>query len=120
MKTIAFDLDDTLCTRTSEEGAVEKYHTCQPINPMIDIVNELYEEGHQIIIYTARGMTSFQGDVKRINQELRSLTIKQLKEWGINFHKLIMGKAHYDLLVDDKVINSLRVTSINDIKEIIK
>ena len=84
------------------------------------IVNELYEEGHQIIIYTARGMTSFQGDVKRINQELYSLTIKQLKEWGINFHKLIMGKAHYDLLVDDKVINSLRVTSINDIKEIIK
>ena len=33
------------------------------------------------------------------------LTLKQLKEWEINFHKLIFGKPSYDLLVDDKAYN---------------
>ncbi len=33
------------------------------------------------------------------------LTLKQLKKWKINFHKLIFGKPSYDLLVDDKAYN---------------
>ena len=32
-------------------------------------------------------------------------TIKQLKDWGLNFHELLMGKPSYDILVDDKAYN---------------
>ena len=31
-------------------------------------------------------------------------TKKQLKKWGVKYHKLIMGKPSYDLIIDDKSI----------------
>ena len=51
-RVIAFDLDDVLCYRTSEQGKVEKYKTCKPIKEMIAICNQCYDEGYKIIIYT--------------------------------------------------------------------
>jgi len=32
-------------------------------------------------------------------------TLKQLREWGLNFHELFMGKPSYDILIDDKAYN---------------
>jgi len=116
-KIIAFDLDDVICTRTHNDGAVEKYYSCQPITKMIEIVNECYDSGAQIIIYTARGMTSHGGNIANIYHGLYDLTKKQLDEWGVKHHKLIMGKAHFDLLIDDKVVNSNEINSILDIKK---
>ena len=34
-----------------------------------------------------------------------SLTLKQLNKWGLKFHKLLMGKPSYDIIIDDKAIN---------------
>ena len=106
-KVIAFDLDDVICTRTSEEGKVAKYHTCSPVKRMVEVVNNCYNDGNIIIIYTARGMSGFNGDVSKIYSNLYELTLKQLNDWGVCFHQLVMGKLHYDLLIDDKAINSV-------------
>ncbi len=114
-KIIAFDLDDTLCERDSEEGGVLKYYSCRPVPKMIGIVNELYERGHTIIIYTARGLNQFKGNVHDVYDELYEITKSQLRVWNIKHHRLIMGKFPYDLLVDDKAINSTQVNSVNDI-----
>jgi len=114
-KIIAFDLDDVLCYRTSEEGSVAKYHTCKPIHSMINIVNELYDNGNTILIYTARGMSSFKGNMENAKHFLYELTENQLSDWGIKYHQLHMGKIHYDILVDDKAINSLDVKSAHDV-----
>ena len=38
-KIIAFDMDDVLCSRSSDEGGVEKYYTCKPLQKMIDVAN---------------------------------------------------------------------------------
>jgi hydroxymethylpyrimidine pyrophosphatase-like HAD family hydrolase len=115
MRTIAFDLDDTLCTRDSSEGGVEKYDTCQPIQKNIDIINECYNNKKHIIIYTARGMSHFGGDVNKVYSNLYEKTINQLERWGVSYHELIMGKIHYDVLVDDKVLNIDDVKSATDI-----
>ncbi len=32
-------------------------------------------------------------------------TLKQLNNWGLKFHELIMGKPSYDILIDDKAYN---------------
>ncbi len=103
---LAFDLDDCLCKRPHniEHLGGEKYKYCSPIESMVGIVNDCYGEGHHIKIYTARGMSTYNGT-------------NDLKQWGVKYHELIMGKEHYDLLIDDKVINSLRVKSISDIKD---
>ena len=66
-------------------------------------------KGYFIKIYTARGMSQFNGDVEKIYDMLYNKTIKQLDSWGVKFHQLIMGKTHYDLLIDDKALNSYNI-----------
>ena len=43
---------------------------------------------------------------RSIYSQLYSQTIKQLNSWGLKYHQLVMGKIHYDVLIDDKVLNS--------------
>jgi len=90
-----FDLDGTLCTNTNGD-----YNSAQPFNDRIEYVNNLYNEGHTILIDTARGATT--------KIDWYSDTEKQLKEWGVLHHKLRVGeKLHADVFVDDKGINDL-------------
>jgi histidinol phosphatase-like enzyme len=107
-KTIAFDLDDVLCYRPEgyEHLGPEKYDHCKPYTGNIDLVNSLYEDGYKIVIYTARGMSQFKGNIVDIYTHLYNRTNQQLNSWGLKYHSLVMGKIHYDVLVDDKVLNS--------------
>ena len=118
-KIIAFDLDDVLCTRTSNKGDIRKYLSCSPVQKMIDICNECYDSGYEIIIYSARGMTSQGGDVSKIYHNLYELTNDQLIKWGVKHHKLVMGKQHYDLLIDDKASFSGNISSVAYIEQAI-
>jgi hypothetical protein len=112
LKTIAFDLDDVICSRPNgyEHLGPNKYDYCEPDQSVIDLVNSLYEEGNKIVIYTARGMSQYKGNVALIYSELYSKTIHQLNDWGLKYNQLVMGKIHYDLLIDDKVLNSSGIT----------
>ena len=114
-KTIAFDLDDVICWRPTgyEDLGPLKYDYCKPILETIDLVNSFYDEGYKIVIYTARGMTQYNGNVALIYSELYSKTIKQLNDWGLKYDQLVMGKIHYDLLIDDKALNSSDLTTQN-------
>jgi len=108
MKTIAFDLDDVICWHSPEYDklGVEKYLYCEPIDSAIDMVNEYFDSGNKVIIYTARGMNLYRGNLNLIYENLYDLTYDQLLDWGLKFHRLVMGKLSYDVLIDDKVINS--------------
>ena len=46
-----FDIDGTLCTLVNNAD----YKKAQPLPNRIEIVNKLYDEGHYIKLYTARG-----------------------------------------------------------------
>ena len=111
-KIIAFDLDDVICYRSKEYESLgpDKYNYCQPYPETIELVNSLYDEGYKIIVYTARGMSQFNGDIEKIYSLLYNKTVSDLKEWGVRYHKLVMGKIHYDVLIDDKVLNSNKIT----------
>ena len=108
-KVIAFDLDDVLCQRSVENNTIGKYELCEPIQENIDIVNKLYDDGYKILIYTARGMITLGGDMSKIETVLRDITTKHLKEWNVKYHELHMGKIFYDVLIDDKALNSYRM-----------
>lgn len=105
-KIIAFDLDGTLCERPNgyEHLGPKKYDFCTPINNMIEIVNQLYDKGYKIVIYTARGMSQFNGDVDKVYEELYEITSSSLLKWGVKYDDLIMGKIDYDMIVDDKAM----------------
>jgi len=88
-----FDLDGTLCS-----SAAPIYADEVPFQGRIDMVNRLFDEGHYIKIYTARGMTT--------GGNFREVTEWQLDHWGVKYHELIMGKPAADIYVDDKGISA--------------
>lgn len=84
-----FDIDNTICTDTKG-----KYKKALPFIDRIAYVNNLYDEGHRIILFTARGGTT--------NIDWEELTKKQLKKWNVKYHELLFGKLNYDVWIDDK------------------
>lgn len=110
-KIIAFDLDDVICYRSSEYEhlGIKKYDYCRPNQFMIDLVNSLYDDRNTIIIYTARGMSQCKADIDKVYSLLYNKTIEQLNMWNVKYHELVMGKIHYDVLIDDKALNSLEI-----------
>jgi len=88
-----FDIDGTLCTNTFGE-----YEQAQPYKDAIEAVHRLYDEGHRIVLYTARGSTT---DI-----DWRMTTEQQLASWGVRYHELVMGKPTADVYIDDRAINA--------------
>ncbi len=95
--TYVFDIDGTICTLTNG-----KYEDAKPFVDRIEKINKLYDEGHRIVMYTARGMDRYNGDVDRANERFFYFTLEQLKSWGLKFSYLKLGKPAADFYVDDK------------------
>jgi len=89
------DIDDTICILSGEM----QYESAKPIIKAIEKINLLYQEGHYIVFWTARGTKS--------GIDWRELTERQLNHWGVKYHELRFGKPVYDIFIDDKNINSL-------------
>ena len=57
----------------------------------------LYEQGHRIILFTARGsMTGI---------DWTSRTQAQLLKWSVKYHELKFGKPAADYYIDDRLIS---------------
>lgn len=87
------DIDGTICGNTYGD-----YHNATPFTDRIDKINKLFDDGHHITYWTARGGNS--------GLDWSELTEAQLKEWGCKYHELRMRKPAYDIWVDDKAFNS--------------
>jgi len=95
-KTFCFDLDNTLCKTKGSN-----YHKSKPKKKAIETVNSLYDKGHIIKIYTARYMG--RTNDKLINKKIVYNKIaRQLKKFGIRYHKLFISKPSADIYIDDK------------------
>ena len=90
---IFVDIDETICFYDGVERL--GYENAIPNFKNIAKINKLYNEGHEITYWTARG------SVSKLNYF--SLTQSQLQKWGCKYHNLSVGeKPPYDLLICDK------------------
>ena len=90
-----FDIDNTICS-----GGVP-YEEAKPFPKVVKRINELYDEGHHIIISTSRGHWS--------GENWLEFTKQQLDEWGVKYHKIQVGqKPGVDVFVDDKSIPKIK------------
>ena len=105
---IFVDIDGTIC---HTEGG---YPNAVPIESAIHKINRLYEKGHKIIYWTARGGTT--------GIDWTELTKKQLNDWGCFYHELRLDKPSYDCILDDKAVkmNAVRLGNIGGISGIYK
>jgi len=102
MRTWVFDLDGTICTQES----MGTYQNALPFYKVIEKMQVLKILGDRIVIFTARGMRTFDGDVKAVEENMRPLTEKWLKDNDVPYDELILGKPLGDVYVDDKGMNA--------------
>tara|TARA_A100001515_G_scaffold53919_1_gene42694 strand:+ start:90 stop:398 length:309 start_codon:yes stop_codon:yes gene_type:complete len=89
------DIDETICYYDGERN----YEFALPIISRIKKINQMYDEGHEIVYWTARGTVT--------GKNWYDVTRDQLNRWGCKYHNLSVGqKPNYDLLICDKAMNS--------------
>lgn len=91
-KVYMIDIDGTICYTNNSD-----YYNSIPIRKNIELFNKLFENGHEINYWTARGANS------GINWD--DHTIQQLKDWKVKCSSINMNKPHYDVWIDDKALN---------------
>lgn len=98
---IIVDLDGTICT---EEKTFSR-SLAKPLDDAVNSINALYDQGHTIIIYSARTWMEYE------------MTTAWLRQHNIKYHQLIMGKPIGDVWIDDRAI---RFTSWKEVMEQLK
>lgn len=98
-KRFIFDFDDTLsfCTDRDWENA-------QPDLELIAKINELYAEGFEIWIVTARGQISCNGDLETREFKYRNQIENWLAKYDVHYHNLSFEKVLGAYYVDDKAL----------------
>ena len=99
---ICFDLDNTLVTYPTIPN---DYSSVNPIQKMIQLLNTLKKNGHEIIIYTARRMKTHQNNVGKVIKDIAIVTINTLEKYNIPYDELIFGKPIADIYIDDRALN---------------
>jgi hypothetical protein len=87
------DIDGTICYNENS-----KYEDSKPDTYRIVKLNKLFDDGHEIHYWTARGGNS--------GIDWTELTQQQLKDWGVKYTSIQMKKPVYDVWVDDRAINA--------------
>ena len=101
---IYIDIDNTILTQTNDCN----YREAKPIQNNIDKANALYDEGHHIVYWTARGSVS--------GKDWRELTESQLEKYGVKYHELKLKKPAYDVMICQRCFNSYEVDDLDKIK----
>ena len=91
---IYIDIDGVLCPDLHEKFRDAKYR-----QDCIDFINLLHSSGHKVILWTSRG-------VKQKDKTALDDTILELNKLGVCFDE-IKEKPFYDMIVDDKALNSI-------------
>ena len=87
---IYVDIDGTICHTENSD-----YFNSSPRYNQIKKINKLYDEGNEIIYWTARGGHS--------GKDWSVLTERQLDKWGCKYTRIEeQKKPSYDLFICDK------------------
>lgn len=121
MKQLVVDIDNTITIHNSH-----KEYQSKSVN--WDVVNKLrqyQEEGFEIVLYTARNMRTFDGDLSKINKITAPTLIEWLNVNNIPYDGIIYGKpwcGNEGFYVDDKAIRPSEFVNLTyeEIRAIIK
>ena len=106
-KVIMVDIDGTICKQDGDPRSSDdaySFRTSKPFTKRIEYFNSLYEEGHYLHYWSARGCW----DGKDTLEETRA----QLESWGVKYNDVAVFKPFYDIWIDDKAVSVPRDTDI--------
>ena len=99
---MVFDLDNTI---TNHEPNTS-YSEMKPNIKLIEKLNDYYDEGYHIIIYTARNMRTFKGNLTQIGLQTVPTIERWLEKHNVKYNELIWGKPWCgdNFYVDDRAV----------------
>jgi len=92
------DIDDTISFTYNRD-----FVNSVPNIPVINKINELYDAGWEIILYTARGAKSC-ATLDERKQKYEKVTKDWLERHNVKYHALLFGKMNATRYVDDKAM----------------
>lgn len=98
---IVIDLDGTICQLRKPNGC---YSEVLPLPDAIASLKSLKKQGHEIIIYTARNMKTYNGNTGKVMANIGSLTMDWLKKYDIPYDEILFGKPYGDIYIDDLAV----------------
>lgn len=99
-KTLVVDIDDTISITHNRD-----FENAEPIQKVIDKVNQFYDLGWNIVLFTARGMKSSNNNWLKAEIKYREITENWLKKYNVKYNKLKFGKYNATYYIDDKNLN---------------
>ena len=105
-----FDLDGTICTN-KEVG--QTYEDVVPMEGAVETLKKLREDGHYIIIMTARNMQTHNNNLGKVIANQAPIVIDWLKKYDIPYDELLFGKPHADYFIDDKGVQYTNWDDLN-------
>ena len=77
-KTICFDIDNIICKTNSKNDYIKS----KPVKQNIKVINKAYDQGFEIILYTARYMGRSNGNISKAKKKNRTFNFKTIKKMG--------------------------------------
>lgn len=105
-KRFCFDLDNTLVSYPPYIDGIKLYQQVKPITKNIEFLQKLKNEGHYIIIYTARRMVTHNSNIGKINAEQGKIIFDTLEKFNIPYDEIYFGKPYAHYYIDDSAINA--------------
>ena len=103
-KCIIMDIDGTLCPIKRSD---EHYRDLLPEPAVLSRLREYKDAGFYIILYTARNMRTYKGNLGKINANTAKMTMDWLSDHDIPYDEIHFGKPWQGkggFYVDDKAI----------------
>lgn len=108
---ICIDLDNVIAKFKQNK---QTYKDVKPIPGAIQKIQKLKQNGHYIIIQTARHMKTCQSNQGLIVKKIGKITLDWLEKYKIPYDEIYFGKPHADIYIDD---NAYRFKNWKNIKD---
>jgi capsule biosynthesis phosphatase len=112
MKRLVFDLDGVLAI----EDPARDYADRQPNRPVVEALRRYKAEGFEIVVYSARNMRTYAGQIGKINANTLPVIVGWLRRHEIPFDEIFVGKpwcGTEGFYIDDRAIRPDEFVSLS-------
>jgi capsule biosynthesis phosphatase len=110
---IVIDLDGTICTLKT---STETYADVKVKPGAKDFISKLREEGHYIIIQTARNMATCDSNLGKVIKNVGKVTLEWLEQNEIEYDEIYFGKPNGHLYIDDRAFRFADWSTMDNIQ----
>ena len=96
---IVIDLDGTICTLKQKN---ETYADVAVKPGAAAFIKKLRQEGHYIIIQTARNMATCESNLGKVMKNVGKVTLEWLEQNNIEYDEIYFGKPNAHVYIDDR------------------